>query len=194
MDLVRSLPGMMSFMGASLPWRGARPCCGAWCLHQALLDDALHGAVERFLAPWHLGQAQGARAVEPVRFGELQELRAHAGFVFPELAQPCQIGLGAAAWLVEPFEVRPPLGLRFQVGFFWPILHDGLLSSKTFTVFFPGFFLRAVCRSLAPLGSLATSSRSTPPALFGCCGICVFLPPAPLPPIPPCRATSRRRP
>jgi len=58
----------------------------------------------------------------------------------------------------------------------------------------PRFFLRAVCRSLAPLGSLATSSRSTPPALFGCCGICVFLPPAPLPPIPPCRALSRRGP
>jgi hypothetical protein len=51
-----------------------------------------------------------------------------------------------------------------------------------------------VCRSLSPLGSLATSSRSTPPALFGCCGICVFLPPAPLPPIPPGRALSRRGP
>src|SRR5215470_16953725 len=61
-------------------------------------------------------------------------------------------------------------------------------------VFFPGFFLRAVCRSLAPLGSLATSSRSTPPALFGCCGMCVVLPPAPLPPIPPGRALSRRGP
>jgi len=120
--------------------------------------------------------------------------RRHAGFVFPELAQPCQIGLGAAAWLGEPFEVRPPRGLRFQVGFFWPILHDGLLSSKTCTVFVPGFFLRAVCRSLSPLGSLATSSRSTPPAFVGCCGICVFLPPAPLPPIPPGRALSRRGP
>ena len=51
-----------------------------------------------------------------------------------------------------------------------------------------------MCRSLSPLGSLATSSRSTPPALFGCCGICVFLPPTPLPPIPPCRALSRRGP
>src|ERR671934_277795 len=60
-------------------------------------------------------QPQRRSTVKPELFGELDELLAHAGFVFPELAQPCQIGLCAAVWLVEPLQVRLALSFGLQV-------------------------------------------------------------------------------
>src|SRR5262249_49621840 len=45
-----------------------------------------------------------------------------------------------------------------------------------------------------PRGCLAAPPPSPPLAFVGCGGLCFFLPPTPLPPIPPCRALSRRGP